>query len=118
MEQEIPFELRAPTKKALQWLNRENNSDYDLTGLVGADKVSDLSKPFEIGLILCDGELCARKQVAFTPTNKGFIFSQIELEAPSIPPHLDPPPGIRKEWINNELSNHEFILLIFYRGLW
>ena len=83
MEQEIPFELRAPTKKALQWLNRENNSDYDLTGLVGAEKVSDLSKPFEIGLILCDGELCARKQIAFTPTNKGFIFSQIELEAPS-----------------------------------
>jgi len=118
LEQEIPFELRAPAKKALKWLNRENNSDYDLTGLVGAEKVNDLSKPFEIGLILCNGELCARKQVAFTPTNKGFIFSQIELEAPSIPPYLDPPEGNRQEWVTNELSKNEFILLIFYRGLW
>ena len=118
MEHDIPARLRIPVNDALQWLNHESSSNYQLTGILGAEQVDDLNKPFDIGLILCDGEICARKQIEFTPSNGGFVFSQLELEAPTIPPYLDPPEEVRKGWINNELSKNEFILLIFYRGLW
>ena len=118
MEHDIPARLRIPANDALQWLNHENSSNYQLTGISGAEEVDDLNKPFNIGLILCDGDRCARKQIKFTPSNGGFIFSQLELETPAIPSYLDPPEGVREGWIKNELSKNEFILLIFYRGLW
>jgi hypothetical protein len=37
---------------------------------------------------------------------------------PDIPPLLDPPVGVRREWLDRQLEQHEFVLLLFYRGLW
>ena len=38
--------------------------------------------------------------------------------ARDIPPLLDPPEGVRRSWLDDELAKHEFVLLLFYRGLW
>ena len=67
MEEGILVHLRSVAYVALSWFNRENSSDFELTELVGADKIDDIEKPFEIGLVQFDGEICACEQVLYTP---------------------------------------------------
>ena len=67
MEEDSPVHLFSVAYDALSWFNRENSSDVELTGLVGADKFDDKEKPFEIGLVHFNGEICACGQVLFTP---------------------------------------------------
>ena len=31
---------------------------------------------------------------------------------------LDPPPGLRARWLDEQLEQHDFLLLLFYRGRW
>jgi len=31
---------------------------------------------------------------------------------------LDPPPGARKAWLDDVISKHKFVVLVFYRGFW
>ena len=31
---------------------------------------------------------------------------------------LDPPPGPRLRWLDEKLSQHAFVVLLFYRGFW
>ena len=59
----IPKHLAPATQAALSWINSERTADYSLTGLVGADGVKALTRLFEFGLVLCDGEICAREQI-------------------------------------------------------
>jgi len=42
----------------------------------------------------------------------------VESATPGIPPLLDPPEGIRSTWIDEQLKKYEFIVLLYYRGLW
>ncbi len=114
----IPEHLAPATQAALSWINNERTADYSLTGLVGADSVENADEPFEFGLVLCDGEICAREQIHVTPYGDAFKFSFAEEAEPDIPPLLDPPPGVRQEWLDKQLGKHEFVVLLYYRGLW
>ena len=52
------------------------------------------------------------------PVGDGFRFSFVEAAVRDIPPLLDPPVGVRSQWLAGQLKKHEFVLLLFYRGLW
>ena len=53
-----------------------------------------------------------------TPDGDSYQFGYVVEAEPDIPPLLDPPPGIRREWLDKQLEKYEFILLLYYRGLW
>ena len=42
----------------------------------------------------------------------------LESEFFEVPTLLDPPVGVRRTWLDDQLTKHDFILLLFYRGLW
>lgn len=117
--EDLPQQLQAPVAAALDWINASQDKQYSVTGLVGEDEALDAApgQPFELGIVLCDGEICAREQVVITPADEGF---QISLKSPEfdIPPLLDPPPGMRQGWLAEQLEQHDFLLLLFYRGRW
>ncbi len=119
-QQDIPTALRAPVNAALQWINEQENANFEVTGLVDIDSAlaAHPGESFELGLVLCDGELCARQQLRFTPGNQGFTYSYTDQAEREIPPLLDPPMGVRSRWLDSVLQKHEFVLLLFYRGLW
>ena len=114
----IPEHLAPAAQAALLWINNTRASEYSLTGLVGADDIESAREPFEFGLVLCDGEICAREQIRVIPDGDAFHFDFADEKEPDIPPLLDPPVGVRREWLDRELGKHEFVLLLYYRGLW
>ena len=121
MMQEItPSALQAPAVAATAWINETQGQRFELTGLVDYEQAlaAKDGEAFELGLVLCDGEMCAREQVRILPTADGFQFSVVDSVTPDIPPLLDPPVGVRAGWLDQALARHEFILLLFYRGLW
>ncbi|MCY3793175.1 MAG: hypothetical protein OXG51_02220 [Gammaproteobacteria bacterium] len=117
---DVPAELQPAADAALAWVNRKRGANFRLTGLVDAEKAIRLGaeRPMELGLVLCDGELCQREQVRIEPTDQGFSISAVEAEDALIPPLLDPPLGVRASWLDDQLKKHDFIALLFYRGLW
>ena len=117
---EIPTELQPAADAALAWINRERGANFRLTGLVDAEEAirGGMEQAMELGLVLCDGELCQRQQVRIEPTGHGFSISAVETKEAPIPPLLDPPPGVRASWLDDQLEKHDFIALLFYRGLW
>ena len=117
-DEKIPDHLKPPAKSALDWINQSHDGNYELTGLLGAQSVSDISEPFELGMVLCDGEICAREQVKFLPKKSGFDFELVQSASPEIPPLLDPPRGLRARWIDEQFEKFDFIVLLYYRGLW
>lgn len=119
-EEEIPAALRPPAEAALAWINQTQATDYELTGLVDHEQAmqAEPGQPFDLGLVLCDGEICAREQVQVQPDGDSYQFRLLEAAAREIPPLLDPPPGVRSQWLDDVLGRHEFVLLLFYRGLW
>lgn len=114
----IPAHLAPIAQAAVSWVNESQETHYSLTGLVDIDDVDDVTMPFDFGLVLCDGELCMREQVQVTPDGDSYKFGYVEEAEPDIPPLLDPPPGIRRECLDKQLEKYEFILLLYYRGLW
>ncbi len=120
LQEDIPSELIRPTKAALAWINQERGESYRLTGLVGVDAALT-AKPgeaFEIGMVLCSGDVCAREQVVVRPEGNDFGFSFLDQIRDGIPALLDPPEGVRSTWIDDRLADKKLIILLFYRGLW
>ena len=79
------------------------------------------SASYPLSLVLCEGDHCLREQLTLHPTDTGFTVSLATPEpgAPRpIPPRLDPPAGVRSSWLDTQLAQHAFVLLVFYRGFW
>ena len=114
----IPDHLVPAAQAALLWINNARASEYSLTGLVDADNIETAGEPFELGLVLCDGEICAREQVRVFPDGDAFHFDFADESEPDIPPLLDPPVGVRRDWLDRQLEKFEFVLLLYYRGMW
>ena len=119
-ETSIPVELRPQAEAAVSWINETRGQSFELTGLVDFEHAlgAEAKEAYEFGLVVCDGELCAREQVRVQPSGDSFQFSLVEASARDIPPLLDPPQGVRSQWLESELAKHKFVLLLFYRGLW
>ncbi len=120
LQPDIPTTLAPAVESALAWLNAQQNQRFEVSGLVDSDKAINAApgEPFELGLVLCDGEICAKETVRFEPIESGYAFSLVAQSEPDVPPLLDPPPGVRANWLDLVLGKHEFVLLLFYRGLW
>jgi len=118
--EEIPLELRPAAESALAWINRERGAQFKLTGLVDPNTARDrdASQPIELDMVLCDGDQCLREQVRVQAQDRGFQVSAIESDHAVIPPHFDPPVGVRRSWLDDQLARHAFIVMVFYRGFW
>ena len=117
-KEDIPDHLKDPVDSAVDWINATFAANFEVTGLADAKLPTDISRHFELGIVLCDGEICDRKQVAFEPTAGGFKFAMSDSALAEIPPLLDPPSGTRVGWLDEQLEKFEFVLLLYYRGLW
>ena len=117
--EEIPPHLESATKHALAWFNTDHGTDFELTGLAEpvVAQITPGTSPFMLSLILCDGDICARKDIEVTQGKQGWSFL-VQENDDEIPPLLDPPKGHRSRWIDDQLEKHDFILLLFYRGRW
>jgi hypothetical protein len=116
--EEIPAGLRPAAEAALAWINRERDARFELTGLVPPDDGVEDDQPLELGLVLCDGEVCVREQVSVQTHDEGFQVRLLDNPDVVIPPHLDPPAGVRESWLESQLARNPFIVLVFYRGFW
>ncbi|MDE0273910.1 MAG: hypothetical protein OXP11_22190, partial [Gammaproteobacteria bacterium] len=60
---EVPVELQLAVEAAVAWINRERGANFRITGLVDAEEavLRGTVQPMELGLVLCDGELCQRE---------------------------------------------------------
>jgi hypothetical protein len=125
----IPDALKAETEASLAWLNAERGAALKITGVVDPDHTiaaRERGDTYELGLVLCQDELCIREQIAVRRLADGFDLALVE--APPVggrsdgkldpPPELDPAPGTRKGWLDERLAEHRFSVILFYRGFW
>ena len=119
-DESIPASLRPQAEAAVSWINETRQQAYELTGLVDYEQAlkAGEGETYELGLVLCDGEICAREQVRVGSSGSGFQFSFVDAAEREIPPLLDPPEGVRSGWLEAEMARHKFMVLLFYRGLW
>mgnify|MGYP001173683085 FL=1 len=118
LKEDIPKDIQIALDGAVDWINVKYETNFELTGLADTKTPADVETPFELGVVLCDGEICDRKQIRFQPSADGFEFSVLDLAEPSVPALLDPPEGNRIGWLDQQLEKFEFVLLLYYRGLW
>jgi hypothetical protein len=128
--EEIPEALSPEVMAALDWLNAKDEAAYSLTAIVDpdatiADRESGRSA-YELGLVLCQESSCIRERIAVRRSGEGFEFSLVD-SPPTAgrsdgkldpPAELDPVPGALAGWIDEQLKRYEFIVLLYYRGLW
>ena len=128
--EEIPEALRPEVTAALAWLNAPGGPEYSLTALVDPEATisarTNDATPYELGLVLCREDLCVRERIAVRRAPSGFQFSLItsppargrvdgKLDPPAF---VDPSPGARVGWLDEQLERYAFIVLVFYRGFW
>lgn len=119
----IPDLLAPRVAAAVAWFNASAEADGDefkATGIIGAEET--LSGSDELKLIMCGGDRCEQRTFRVTGSNNAWMIKLIDAPAPmagSKPQaELDPPPGVRSGWLSAALSQHAFVVLLFYRGFW
>lgn len=119
----IPEELVPRVEAAVAWFNSSPESageTFRATGILDADDA--LQGSDKLQLILCGGNRC--EQHSFLVKNLAekwsidFFGNDTSQRGEQAQADLDPPPGARLNWLNNKLAQHEFVLLLFYRGFW
>ena len=121
--EQIPNELEAEVAAALAFINAERGSAFRVTGIVDPEEALARrgdEEGFDLSLVLCQGDLCLKEQIRVRVGDTG-----IQCAAPGLaevsedpPPLLDPPVGTREGWLDEKLSQHAFVVLVFYRGFW
>ena len=119
----IPEALKPRVDAALAWFNASPDAaedEFKVTGILDADEA--LSGSNELRLILCGGDRC--EQRSFRVGGKvdawevEFADSALAAQGAKPQAELDPPPGPRLRWLDEKLSQHAFVVLLFYRGFW
>lgn len=123
VSENIPSELQPRVDAALAWFNASEDAadeEFKVTGILDPDEALNASD--EIKLILCGGDRCEQRSFRISGTQDDWqiefadIVAAAEGEKPQA--ELDPPPGVRSSWIDSVLSQHAFVVLLFYRGFW
>ena len=119
----IPETLKPRVDAALAWFNASADAAEDeckVTGILDADEA--LNGSDELRLILCGGDRCEQRsfRVGGTVDAWEVEFADSAQAAHGAKPQaeLDPPPGPRLRWLDEKLSQHAFVVLLFYRGFW
>ena len=118
----IPKELLPRAEAAVAWFNDSSAADgttFSITGILDADTA--LTGSDELKLILCGGNRCEQRSFRVTGSDSQWTIEfsdDIGKRADSPQAELDPPPGVRLGWLDSVLSQHAFVVLLFYRGFW
>ena len=119
----IPDALKPRVDAALAWFNASADAAEDVfkvTGILDADEA--LSGSNELRLILCGGDRCEQRSFrvsgAVDAWEVDFADSALAPQGAKPQAELDPPPGPRLRWLDEKLSQHAFVALLFYRGFW
>ena len=119
----IPNELAPRVEAAVAWFNSSSESageTFTATGILDPDET--LRGSADLQLILCGGNRCEQHSFRVTRTTETWSVELLD----GIPDQiierlqsdLDPPPGARRSWLDNTLSQNAFVVLLFYRGFW
>ena len=119
----IPDALKPRVDAALAWFNASPDAaedEFKVTGILDADEA--LSGSDELRLILCGGDRCEQRSFRVGGAVDGwevdFADSALTPQGDKPQAELDPPPGPRLRWLDEKLSQHAFVVLLFYRGFW
>jgi hypothetical protein len=118
----IPDRLQPRVEAALTWFNASAEAaddEFKVTGIIDADEA--LSGSDELRLILCGGDRCEQRAFRVHGTGDAWEVEFANAPAPQgdkPQAELDPPPGVRSNWLDKTLSQHAFVVLLFYRGFW
>ena len=123
VSEDIPRDLQPRVEAALAWFNASadaQNQSFKVTGIIDPDEA--LAGSDELRLILCGGDRCEQRSFRVSGAIDSWSVEPIEKpeeDGSKTPPaKLDPPPGARYGWIDRALSQHSFVVLLFYRGFW
>lgn len=120
----IPEALRHEVDAALAWFNETQQQDFEVTGILDAEKTLSAPAPRELRLVLCGGDACLQRTFRVAPADGGYDVALANGGADSTaalsekPAELDPPPGPLRKWLDSILPQHKFTVLLFYRGFW
>jgi hypothetical protein len=120
----IPESLQPEVEAALAWFNTAQSNVFEVTGIIDADRTQGTDAPRELRLVLCGGDTCQQRSFRVSTVATGFDVAYADADhsdsdAPTSPQaELDPPPGVRRGWLDSVLSKHPFVVLVFYRGFW
>ena len=119
----IPDALKPRVEAALAWFNASAEAaedEFEVTGILDPDQSLDGSGKLQ--LILCGGDRCEQRSFRVDPEGEAWAVEFAEpvatLQDTKLQAELDPPPGPRLRWLDGKLSQHEFVVLLFYRGFW
>ncbi len=123
VEETIPDVLQPEVEAALAWFNRNEDVAFEVTGILDPQVALEASGSRDLHLILCGGDRCERRSFRVTESGSGYDVAAVE-DDPALgtegqaPARLDPPPGARRGWLDRVLTQHAFVVLVFYRGFW
>jgi len=118
----IPEALQPEVGAALAWFNQQQDLAFEVTGIVDGDAALSAGDSRELRLVLCGGDRCEQRSFRVTGSNDAWVIEFTDNmpaqqgEKPQA--ELDPPPGVRNNWLEKALSQHAFVVLLFYRGFW
>lgn len=123
VEETIPDALQPEVEAALAWFNQSEDVAFEVTGILDPQAALEASGSRDLQLILCGGDRCERRSFRVTQSGSGYEVAAVEDDpAPEserqAPARLDPPPGARRGWLDRALTQHAFVVLVFYRGFW
>ena len=123
VSENIPSDLQPRVEAALAWFNASSDAQkqsFKVTGIIDADEA--MAGSDELRLILCGGDRCEQRSFRVSRAIDSWSVEPIvkseEYGGKRPPAKLDPPPGARYGWIDKALSQHSFVVLLFYRGFW
>jgi len=123
VEETIPEALQPEVEAALAWFNQSEGVAFEVTGILDPQAALEASGLRVLHLILCGGDRCERRSFRVTESGSGYEVAAVE-DDPALgtegqtPARLDPPPGARRGWLDRILTEHAFVVLVFYRGFW
>ena len=123
VSENIPGVLQPRVEAALSWFNASADAqgqNFQVTGIIDPDEA--LAGSDELRLILCGGDRCEQRSFRVSGEIDSWAVEPIaeskeEVDGKPLA-KLDPPPGARSGWIDRALSQHSFVVLLFYRGFW
>ena len=119
----IPEGLRPDVEATLAWFNRREDVAFEVTGILDPEAALEASGTRELRLVLCGGDRCEQRSFRVTANGDDYDVAlldddQLAATDGQTLAELDPPPGARRGWLGHALSQHAFVVLVFYRGYW
>ena len=115
----IPEDLQPEVEAALAWFNASESGDFEVTGIV--DPPEGAGEGGDLRLVLCGGGACRQETFRVASSPSGPQVDWLSGDRPVASEgvaELDPPPGARRNWIDEISGRHAFTVLLFYRGFW